>query len=261
MNEVTLKAALQDLPLGGLRFFEHIGSTNDLALAWASEGADDLSLVVADEQTAGRGRAGRRWYTPPGSALAFSLILHPNRREQDALSRFTGLGALALVTAIQNKYHPHAQIKWPNDVLIEGRKMAGILVESTWTGEQIERAVLGIGVNVRSAAVPPPGQLAFPATSLEDTLGRPVDRVSLLHDILAALIVWRTRLGTEDFIRAWDEKLSFRGEQVQVQAGNAAPLNGELLGLGADGSLQLRTPDGETVNVHFGDIHLRPTGV
>ncbi|MGC8855748.1 MAG: biotin--[acetyl-CoA-carboxylase] ligase, partial [Anaerolineae bacterium] len=147
MNEKSLRAALQDLPLGELRYYASIRSTNDEALAWATEGATDLSLVIADEQTAGRGRAGRKWYTPAGAALAFSLILRPSPAEQTHLSRIVGLAAVSLAFSLeQSGLHP--RIKWPNDILLQDRKVAGILVETIWTGEQADCVVIGIGVNV-----------------------------------------------------------------------------------------------------------------
>ena len=99
MSHSELEAALRDITLGGLRFFSSTGSTNDEALAWAASGAHDMALVVANEQTRGRGRAGRRWFTPSGTGLAFSLVLRPTQAEHEHIGRFSGLGALALVRA------------------------------------------------------------------------------------------------------------------------------------------------------------------
>jgi BirA family biotin operon repressor/biotin-[acetyl-CoA-carboxylase] ligase len=257
MNGREIQAALRDVPLGGLRFFESIGSTNDEALAWATEGALDLSLVVAEEQTAGRGRRGRKWHTPPGTALAFSLILRPSVEERKHLARITALGALALADALR-ALGLAAQIKWPNDLLYRQRKLAGLLVETVWTGESLDAAVLGMGVNVLSGSVPPNASLQFPATSLEEALAKPVDRPELLHDILVALLAWRPRLATDSFIASWEERLAFRGEPVQVWKDDETALTGELLGLEPDGSLRLRGTDGSLHTVQFGEIHLRP---
>ncbi len=258
MDEKSLKAALRDLPLGGLRFYRQAGSTNDLALAWAADEAPDFSLVLADEQTSGRGRAGRKWYTLPGSALALSLILRPNSDEAETISLFSGLGALALTESLHKSFGLPAQIKWPNDVLVTGRKLAGILVESVWLGEQVESVVLGMGLNVLRGSVPPPEKLEFPATCLEDILKAPMARESILHGILSALLEWRPRLGSRDFLKAWEERLAYRGEQVQVWGGSENPQTGTLLGLEADGSVRLLSPDGHPFLAHFGDMHLRP---
>lgn len=257
MNARELRAALGDLPLGGLLFFESLGSTNDEALAWASQGASDLSMVIADEQTAGRGRLGRKWFTPAQSALAFSLILRPAPDEIKYPARVTGLGALAFSDAI-SKLGLRAQIKWPNDVLLNGKKAAGILVESVWTGETLDTFVLGLGINVLVSSEPPADQVLFPATSIERELGRAIERVEFLREILSALIAWRRKLGTDEFTRAWESSLAFRGEEIQLIKENDAPLRGELLGLESDGSLRLKA-NNKILTVQIGEIHMRPS--
>jgi BirA family transcriptional regulator, biotin operon repressor / biotin---[acetyl-CoA-carboxylase] ligase len=258
MNMRELQAALRDLPLGGLRFFESIGSTNDDALAWASQGANDLSIVIADEQTRGRGRLGRKWFTPPQTALAFSLILGPIPDEIKYPARVTGLGALALTDAIAS-FGLHAQIKWPNDVLLNRKKAAGILVESAWMGDAPDTFVLGMGINVLASSVPPADQVLFPATSIETESGQAMDRVRLLHDVLSSLITWRSKIGTDEFIRTWEESLAFRGEEIQLIKENEPPLSGELIGLEPDGSLRLKV-NNNSLTVKIGEIHLRPAG-
>lgn len=257
MNEHTLHKALSDLSLGKLRYYGSIGSTNDEALAWATESAPDLSLVIADEQTTGRGRLNRKWLTPPGTALAFSLILRPSAADRVHLSRTGGLAALAIAESLR-KLHLASQIKWPNDVLVHGRKIAGVLVESVWSGENIDCQVVGMGVNIRKEAIPYQVVLQFPAASLEEALGSAPEREEVLHDILSALIELRPKLGTDEFLKAWEEKLAWRGEQVQIQALDEPPLTAKLLGLDSDGSLRLRDEHGNPVTVRFGDVSLRP---
>jgi BirA family biotin operon repressor/biotin-[acetyl-CoA-carboxylase] ligase len=257
MNEKSLRAALQDLPLGAIRYSPSMRSTNDEALAWATEGAADFSLVIADEQTAGRGRAGRKWYTPPGAALAFSLILRPSPVEQTHLSRMVGLAAVSLAFSLeQSGLSP--RIKWPNDVLLLGQKVAGILVETVWTGEQADCVVIGMGVNVLRTSLPPAESVQFPAISLEEALTQPLERETLLHDILAHLIEWRPRLNSDDLLTAWEEHLAYRGETVQIWQDEETPRQGILLGLEPDGSLRLRDEQGIEWVAHFGDVHLRP---
>ena len=181
MDESGFRKAISDLPLGGFRFHERVGSTNDSALAWAAGGAADLSLVVADEQTAGRGRGDRQWFTPPGVALAFSLVNRPSTAEEGSLSLFSGLGAIAVCEAL-GSLGLHPEIKWPNDVLLNRRKVCGILAEAVWIGEKVDCIVLGIGVNVKPGSVPPPDRLNFPATSVEAVLGDAVDRLILFRE-------------------------------------------------------------------------------
>ena len=257
MNETQIKKTLSSLPLGDLRWFETIGSTNDEALEWVSQGASDFSLVLADEQTRGRGRMDRRWFTPPNSALALSLVLRPTQDEHKHPTRMTGLLALSLAESLL-ELGLVSQIKWPNDVLLNGKKVAGILVESSWMGERLDAFVLGMGVNVLRNSVPPADQLLFPATSLETELGRQIDRIELLRAILTGVLKWRPQLGSDDFLKAWNEKLAFRGQQVQVEEGSEDVIVGEILGLESDGSLLLRDQYGKSVTVQFGEVRLRP---
>jgi BirA family transcriptional regulator, biotin operon repressor / biotin---[acetyl-CoA-carboxylase] ligase len=257
MNQNELKKSLSKLALGDIKYFDSIGSTNDEALAWAATDAPDLSLVIADEQTAGRGRLGRKWFTPKGSALAFSLMLRPTAEEKPHLSRTVGLAALAVAESLR-KRELDAQIKWPNDVLIQGQKVCGILVESVWSGEDVDCAVIGIGVNVLKESVPLADNLLFPATSIEQELEQPPDRVEILSDILATLLALRPRMITDGFIVQWEGLLAFRGETVQVETGNMPPISGKINGLDTDGSLRLLNEHGDTVTVRFGDVRLRP---
>jgi BirA family biotin operon repressor/biotin-[acetyl-CoA-carboxylase] ligase len=258
MDERKLAAALHGLGLGGLRFLSSTGSTNDEALAWAAEGAKDLSLVFADEQTAGRGREGRKWFTPPGSALAFSLILRPTGLERELVGRYSGLGALALVRALEKKPGIRAQIKWPNDVLINEKKAAGILVETVWLGDEVDSVVLGMGVNVAPESVPPPEGLNFPATCVQTEGVIAIPRLVLLKNLLAELISLRASLASDEFLQAWEAALAFRGQTIRVWVGEMEPVSGEIAGLEADGGLRVRLDTGEIRAIRFGEVHLRP---
>lgn len=257
MNQNELKKALRKLPLGDIRYFESIGSTNTEALAWATGGAKDLSLVIADEQTEGRGRLNRKWFTPRGTALALSLILRPTDAEKPHVTRMAGLAALAVADALRIRSLA-AEIKWPNDVLLNGQKVAGILVESVWSGEEVDCLVIGIGVNVLKAAVPSADVLLFPATSLEDMLGPGVQRERVLHDILAGMIALRPHIGSDSFLASWEKALAFRGEPVQVEQEDGTVVRGQLSGLESDGSLRLHEESGKPITVRFGDVRLRP---
>jgi BirA family biotin operon repressor/biotin-[acetyl-CoA-carboxylase] ligase len=257
MESLYYQDKLSSLNLGSFRFYNSLGSTNDEALTWASTGAPDLSLIVADEQISGRGRMDRKWFTPPHSALAISLILRPTPMERTNPSRTIGLLALSLTESLL-ELGLNPQIKWPNDVLLSGRKVAGILVESSWMGDTLDALILGMGVNVLKASMPPANQLLFPATSIETELGHVVERTELLKNILTRILAWRPKLGTDAFINAWEKNLAFRGQQVQVEEGSGKTIIGELLGLESDGSLHLRDEHGKSVTVHFGEVHLRP---
>jgi BirA family biotin operon repressor/biotin-[acetyl-CoA-carboxylase] ligase len=257
MNEREIRKSLSDLPLGGVRFLNQVSSTNDIAIDWAAGGAPDLSLVWADEQTQGRGRGNRRWFSPPGAALAFSVVFRPRGLEDHSLSLFSGLGALAVCDALASA-DLCAEIKWPNDVLLNGRKLCGVLAEAVWLGEKLESVILGIGVNVTSAAVPTPDQLFFPATSIESESCQTVDRLILLRNILQSLFYWRELLTKEAFLCAWQARLAFCDQLVEVSGGKEGTCLGRLVGLESDGSLRLVSEQGQTICVQFGEVRLRP---
>jgi BirA family biotin operon repressor/biotin-[acetyl-CoA-carboxylase] ligase len=264
MNQQTLEHFLAGLPLGGIRYFDSVGSTNDAAAEWAEEEAADYSLVIADEQLRGRGRAGRKWITQPGSGLAFSLILRTSSQENLFLTslstRFTCLGTLAVVQVLRDHYSLPAQIKWPNDVLINRRKVCGVLVESHWVGDQLSSVILGIGINIATHGIPQDGALIYPATSVEQELDYPVNRITLLCQILSEIIRWRPHLLAEIFLQTWEANLAFRDEwvQVTVSSGRKQVLEtsyvGRILGLKPDGALRLRTDSGDEIFIRHGEI-------
>jgi BirA family biotin operon repressor/biotin-[acetyl-CoA-carboxylase] ligase len=259
MDQQTLEQALDGLPLGPVRYFDRVGSTNDLALAWAQEGAPHLSLVVADEQFAGRGRGGRRWYTPPAAALAISVVLHPQPGlDLSRLPRLAGLGGLAVCEALQACHGLQASLKWPNDVLIGGRKTAGVLAESHWLGDALAGLVLGIGLNLTARAVPPAELLDFPATAVEVALGQPADRLALLRQILVSVVRRWPELDTDAFLLDWGTRLAYQGEQVQVLLPGEERLEGRILGLTSNGDLRLRDQTGVEVVAQAGEVRLRP---
>jgi BirA family transcriptional regulator, biotin operon repressor / biotin---[acetyl-CoA-carboxylase] ligase len=257
MDESEFLNTLVDLPLQGVRFLKRTGSTNDDALAWADAGARDPSLVFAEEQTRGRGRGSHVWLTPPGVGLAFSLVLRPRLNEVGSVPFFTALGALAVCEAVE-KMGLHLQVKWPNDILLDRKKFCGILVDTTWLDGKVECIVLGVGVNVLPGSMPPPAGLRYPATCLESEAGRQIDRLLLLRKILEALLGWRERLCSEEFIQAWERSLAFRGETVEIRQEGAPNRIGRLEGLEKDGSLRLCSPSGQFFTVQYGEVHLVP---
>ncbi len=252
------------LPVGGWRWLRTTASTNTDALVWAEQGAPDLAMVAADEQTAGRGRMGRPWFTSPGSALAFSLVHRPSASfdlQGSAFSRLTGLGALAVCQALQELCGLPAEIKWPNDILLHGQKTAGVLVEAAWQGEALLAAVTGIGVNITPASIPPEDQVIFPATCVECALGRPQDRWELLRAIIEKIVAWRSHLSTPAFLHAWEDNLAYKGLWVPVVPGLADGPDAGLparrllvLGLEQDGALLVQTEEGEQQVLHSGEV-------
>jgi BirA family biotin operon repressor/biotin-[acetyl-CoA-carboxylase] ligase len=270
MDTEELLARISDLPLGPVRFFDRIDSTNSEAARWVEAGAADLALVVADEQIAGRGRQGRKWFTPAEAALAFSLVL---RRAPGASAvtdrglmpamfmRLTALGALAVCQTLREKYDLPAEIKWPNDVLGKRNKLAGILAEASWQGAQLQAVILGIGINIAPESVPVEAELIYPANCIQTVLGKPVDRLELLHAVLENLLKWRPRLNGPDFLNAWDQYLAFKGEWVMIfenDPAGSSSRQGFVLGLDDQGRLRLKDRSGEEFTLLTGELRLRP---
>jgi len=273
MDKKALKKVLEGLPLGSIRVYDTIGSTNLEALEWAKKGAPDLAVVLADEQSMGYGRRGRRWYTPKGEALALSLIIHPTLTESrlsaptragvSLLPRLTALGALAVAETLRDEYKLDANIKWPNDVLVNGYKLAGILAEALWLGEILTAAVIGIGVNVRVGSIPAGITLDSPTNYLENLLNEPVDRAALLGQILKNLLFWRTRIFTDSFLEKWGKSLAYLDEWVTFirdqGSGGEDSFTAQILGLGPDGALRILMQDGSTKTLLESEFRIRPS--
>lgn len=231
-------------PGARVRHFPTVDSTNERALAWASAGAPDGSIVTADEQTAGRGRRGRLWHSPEGGLYLSYIVRGVSDLARPSL--LTLAAGVAAARAIEIVTGLGVRLKWPNDVLTPDAplKLAGILAEGSSVGSQLEFVVIGIGVNVSLAAVP--HELAATATSLERELGRGVDRVELQEALVAALDaeMGRLRRGRHDaMLRDWmslspgsrGARVSWRAEHVE-RAGVTA-------GVDEDGALLVHTHD------------------
>jgi BirA family transcriptional regulator, biotin operon repressor / biotin---[acetyl-CoA-carboxylase] ligase len=276
MDQTSLEAVLADLHLPAIRFFNSIDSTNSEAWRWFEEGAPHAALVVANAQTAGRGRSQRRWMTVAGGGLAFSLILRSPPLDKSHFSRLVGLGALAISQALRKQYTLPAMIKWPNDILLDQRKTGGVLVEARWSGEDLCAVVIGIGINIAPISINsddlPPSILNFPATCIEQVLGHPVERMELLGGILKEFFSWLPRLHLYELIKTWEENLAYRGQWVELWRGaddliapNAAEssnkLIGKIIGLESEGSLQVSDQSGKVFSIQAGEIHLRPASL
>jgi BirA family biotin operon repressor/biotin-[acetyl-CoA-carboxylase] ligase len=168
--------------------FDTVGSTNDVAASMAAAGDSEGAVVVADEQTAGRGRRGHTWFSPAGSGLYVSVVLMPARSRAEPMRAtllLTVAAGVALAEAIETETGLNVDLKWPNDLYVGRRKLAGILAEGTGRGSAVDVVVLGYGINLRPTAYPP--EFADRATSLESEVGRVVDRQSVLVATLIAL--------------------------------------------------------------------------
>ncbi len=259
MLSADFDTAILGIALEKAAFFGSVGSTNDVVAEWARQGVKGLAIAAADEQTRGRGRAGRRWITPAGSALALSVLLdtQPNF-DTSLLGRTSGLGALAVCQALEQLYALKPQIKWPNDVLLDGGKVCGVLPESHWTGAHLQALILGIGINVAPLSVPLPQALNFPATCVEEVLGKHVDPSDLLKTVLEGIVTWKEIMHTAEFIDAWQKRLAYLGQDVRLVAGEGAATEAKVIGLTGEGALIMQLPSGIQRAFQIGEIQLRP---
>lgn len=221
-----------------------VTSTNDIAAEYGARGAAEGVVVVAESQTAGRGRFARSWHSPPGAGLYVSVLLRP----PNAVARLLTLaGGVALCEAVRESTGLAATIKWPNDLLAPGgrRKLAGILVEASATGRGVDYAVFGFGLNIRATAYPP--DLLGRATSLEEELGRTVDADRLLDSCLAALARRYEDLqgGREQSVLGRWRELAPDAVGARIEwTRDGRRLSGVSAGIDADGALLAQTPQG-----------------
>ena len=221
--------------------FSVVESTQTTAFALAAEGAPDRTVVVADHQSSGRGRRGRTWTDAPGMSLLASILIRP-RVAPTLLATFSIATAVAVAEALRRATGIEAGLKWPNDVLTHGRKIAGILVESRiGTPPTAVTMVIGVGVNLAQRAFP--AELADRATSVAIETGRAPDRDALLETLLEEFDAWRWRLESQGFGQVrerWLVRSDTIGRRVTVDA-----VTGVAVGLDGDGALLV--DDGRSV--------------
>jgi BirA family biotin operon repressor/biotin-[acetyl-CoA-carboxylase] ligase len=239
--------------------YESLPSTNTELSRLASEGAEEGVSVVAEEQTAGRGRLQRAWSSPKGAGLYFSILLRP-RIATNYWPLITMMAAVAVYDALGEASRLQADIKWPNDLLSGERKICGILAEAIDTSGG-RAVIVGIGINLNQSAYPL--EIADKATSISEATGRPADREAILASLLRWLAHWYSLLnepaGAESIVNAWSNRSSYAfGRQVHVSNGDEM-WQGTTSGIERDGALRLRTEDGEIRMVRAGDVHsVRP---
>jgi BirA family biotin operon repressor/biotin-[acetyl-CoA-carboxylase] ligase len=274
-----IRAALRDVPL--ISTVEHhasIGSTNDRARELAQAGTPEIALISADEQLRGRGRQSRAWFTPSGTALAFSLLTRPAIAAQHAM-RLTMLAGLAAVEGIESATGLRLDLKWPNDVVTMHnaqftlhnarspidhlpvdqltiiRKVGGILTEASFQSDGLEYAVVGMGINV-NVDFSGNAELQNIATSLMALSGNPIDRGAVLREIVSAFVTRYAWLNDGDRLRAvWAARLINLGREISVQLDDEV-ITGRSENIDVDGALLLRTPDGQLHRLLSGDVTL-----
>jgi BirA family biotin operon repressor/biotin-[acetyl-CoA-carboxylase] ligase len=256
LGELELRPLLNTHDLGQvLHWFEEVGSTNDIAKRLADDGAVHGEVVIAEAQTAGRGRRGRAWVSPAGRNLTLSIILRPDLPPSRA-PELTLVASVALCQAVRQVGVP-AGIKWPNDLLSRGRKLAGVLTELAADPDRVQWVVLGIGVNVNVRAEEFPEELRDIATSLAVERGEPVPRALFAAAVLSSLEEWLDRHAEDGFpsVReAWRAMSITLDREVRVRA-SGRELEGVAEDVDEAGALLVRTPAG-LERVLAGDVEL-----
>ena len=232
--------------------YDSIDSTNACAKTLASTGAEEGTVVIAEYQTAGRGRLGRTWQAESGSNLLFSTIIRPTL-EINKVGLLPFFAAAGVTLALETVTGTRCECKWPNDVLLNGKKCCGILLESSFQHNVLDYAVIGIGLNVNQKLFG--GDLKDRATSLSQECGREFDRRDVFHRIMTSLELLYSEVKIGNFeivLNEWKTRTTMFGKQVTLtQAGEH--LHGRAMSLSADGGLVLATPDGERV-CYAGDV-------
>jgi BirA family biotin operon repressor/biotin-[acetyl-CoA-carboxylase] ligase len=238
-------------------FLESVGSTNNYAKKIAEEGAASGTLVIAEEQTGGKGRRGRTWTAAPGSNVMMTLLLRPEIQPEHA-SMLTLLMALAVAGGIRKMTGLDARIKWPNDVVVNGKKICGILTEMNTEVDYINYVVIGTGINVNQEAFPE--EIAHMAGSLYGELGQKVSRSALIQAILEELeTLYEIFLKTEDLselCEKYNEICANVGHEIRVlEPGNE--YTGMTEGINSKGELVVQKGNGECVCVYSGEVSVR----
>ena len=236
-----------------VRCCRSLPSTMDAARRLAERGAPEGTVVLAGRQTQGRGRFNREWVSPPGRNLTFSIVLRP---PLDRMRYLNMAASVAIVDAVHATAALPATVKWPNDARVNGKKIAGILIEARAVGADVGCAVLGVGLNVNHDPTPsltPPAE----ATSLAAATGRLVDRLPVLQAFLRALdTLYVTPANDEQLFERWRGSLDTLGQRVRVAwAGDGATVaEGVATDVTPDGDLVLRRDDGSLVTLNAGEV-------
>lgn len=238
-----------------IRYFQEVDSTNVCAARRAREGAPEGEVVIAETQSQGKGRLGRHWFSPPYMNLYMSVILRPTLPPADA-PQLTLASAVALAETVEPFLRLPPEIKWPNDILVAGKKLAGVLTESSCEGGRVLFAIVGIGVNLNLPREAMPEAIRERATSLMIATGRCVDRSAFVGQLIHNLDRCYGELRDSGFscvARRWETYFRLKGKKVRVESPGHA-VSGKAMGIDGEGALLLEGEGGEIRRVFAGDV-------
>ncbi len=238
-----------------IHYFHSIDSTNSKAYQLAIQDAEEGELVIAESQGKGRGRLGRDWFSPAFLNLYLSVILRP-RIPPDQAPLITLMAAVATANAVERYSNLLPSIKWPNDILLRDRKVAGLLNEVHSETDRIHFVILGIGVNLNMDGKMFPKEIRNVATSLKREMGRTISRKTFLQSLLEELEEWYAiflREGGAPVLKAWQDRAKIKGKKVKVTSFGES-LSGIAVDIDSDGALILETKDGKRKRIVAGDV-------
>jgi len=258
LSQAGLEETLAPIPwITDIHFFDTLESTSQRARQMARDGAPAGTLVVADSQSGGHGRKGRPWLSPPGVNLYFSVVLRPRGLDPQHIPLITLMAGVALCRGLQPLLgHRRATLKWPNDVLIDGNKAAGVLTEMSTTGRRVDYAILGVGINVNQPVEMWLFYIRSTATSIYTATGEIRPRAHILFQVLSHLGAGYARLQRgerTECIAAWKRVSSTLGNPVHIRYG-AEELTGVARDLDATGALVIEQADGTWDTVSAGEM-------
>lgn len=257
LDPMTLAATLAPMKFGHrFHLLDVTTSTQELGHRHASEGAPEGTLIIAEEQTNGRGRMGRNWFSPPGKGVWMSLILRPDQSLSSA-SQLTLLTAVAVCRALRAVCGVDVGIKWPNDLLVKGRKVSGILLESVAEDERIRYCIAGIGIDVNLDLEDYPEDLRDIVTSLKCESGQTIDRVKLIGAVMKEfekLYHLYREQGFTPIAELWEALSISLNRPVSVQQGDRS-IKGTAIGLAMSGALVIEDESGIKHPIFSGEIH------
>ncbi|RYM06390.1 biotin--[acetyl-CoA-carboxylase] ligase [Sporolactobacillus sp. THM7-7] len=257
LNEAALTAGLETETIGqNIYFYETIGSTQKQALRLADEGAEDGTVVITNFQSAGRGRLGNTWQSARGTNVAMSLILRPDLPIEET-PQLTLLTAVAVADTIERQAGIHCGIKWPNDILYNGKKLVGILTELQAEATYVKSVVIGIGINVNTDSDAFSGVLLTKATSLKAVTGRTFDLAALVRTFFQTFEdLYRPYLekGFAIIKPLWESRAVSLGKKIKVRQADGQTIDGVARGINDEGVLMLERADHRLTRVYSADV-------
>jgi BirA family transcriptional regulator, biotin operon repressor / biotin---[acetyl-CoA-carboxylase] ligase len=260
LTSESIRKLLKTETLGKITyFFEEVGSTNEVAFEIARNGAPEGTIVIADSQTKGKGRLQRKWISPPGVNLYMSVVFRPSIAAENA-PFLTLVVSIALSETIKGK-GADTLIKWPNDVLINGKKVAGVLTAMQPQGDKVDFVIVGVGANLnmtREMMKREMGEVAEISTSLREVVGREIERAKFTADLINELEAWYQRFlkyGKSQIVKEWIKRWGEINHRVQIKF-NEMVVEGIISGIDENGYLLVKRDDGATERIISGDVIL-----